>query len=190
MLFKCITAWPEMNTCSMAATGCVIFYWPHILCSPCGCGFLGGRCVSVCVQGALWVSVMLWVQAQPSALSWMSSPLCLLGFGTANLCLWSLQQFFLCHVPVEVTLLICAVHCHLTLLTNSVTLNTVLESVPLLCLCLCVWPACLIQNVLMEMFYRILCVRGSVSKFPPYKCIKWGQDGTILLFSVSTLLQG
>lgn len=50
-------------------------------------GFLDGRCVLVCVQGPLQVSVMLWVQAQPSALSWMSSPLCLPGFSTANLCL-------------------------------------------------------------------------------------------------------
>lgn len=41
----------------------------------------------MCVQGALWVSVMLWVQAQPPTLSWMSSPLCLLGFSAANLCL-------------------------------------------------------------------------------------------------------
>lgn len=48
----------------------------------------------VCVQGALWVSVMLWVQAwhpqnttTTTTLSWMSSPLCLPSFSAANLCL-------------------------------------------------------------------------------------------------------
>lgn len=66
-----------------------VFYIGSIYClALVGVWFWDGRCVSVCVRGALWVSVMLWVQAQPPALSWMSSPLCLLGFSTANLCLW------------------------------------------------------------------------------------------------------
>lgn len=43
--------------------------------------------VAALCPGSLWVSVMLWVQEQHSALSWMSSPLRLPGVSTANLCL-------------------------------------------------------------------------------------------------------
>lgn len=90
-ILKCTLVWPTIQILCGCHSLCYLKVFntgPTFRPALVSVGVLDGRYVSVCVQGALWVTVMLWVQAQLSTLSWMSFPLFLPGFNTANLCLW------------------------------------------------------------------------------------------------------